>query len=227
VLDANKGKDRPNLGGRPVAEPANWLSGVLDCPGCGGRLHVHGGHTPAGNPRTPKLRCGGHYKKRLACGQFKGIEAQPVTDAIAALFAGDDSTDILAFQRIAGNAHELDALRASLAKLQAKLSFTEDDAELDALVAERKMIRAAIDSFTVVPDSYDYAPTGQTVAGMWAGDEAAKRNMVKAVKATWGLELAEHDGQWEIVVGAASGETGEAGEIVDLGNGLCFRRQAA
>jgi DNA invertase Pin-like site-specific DNA recombinase len=225
LLDVNVTKDRANKGGRPVAWPANWISGILDCPGCGGKLYMNAGLTPQGNPRTPKLRCGGYGKKRLSCGRFLGIDALPVVDAVTAMFAGD-TTDILAFQRVAGNAHELDALRASLSKLQARLSATEDDNDLDALVAERKSVKARIEQFAVIPDSYDYAPTGQTVAGMWHGDDTVKRNMVKAVKESWGLVLSEHEGQWAITIGTEFKDTSRPAGIVDLGNGLCFRRAA-
>src|SRR5260370_19716461 len=189
VLDANADKDadnRANKGGRPVAEPANWISGVLDCAECGGKLYLNAGLTPAVDhrtgkprvqkPRTPTLRCGGHGKTRVACGRFKGTDAQPVIDLITDFFTSVP-IDILAFQRVAGNAHELDALRASLRKLQARLSVTEDDDELDALVAERKSVKALIEDFEVIPDSFDYAPTGQTLADMWSGDDAVKRNL--------------------------------------------------
>ncbi|MGV9308518.1 recombinase family protein [Nonomuraea sp. NPDC003727] len=224
VLDANMTKDRANKGGRPVARPANWLSGVLDCPECGGKLYLNAGLTPAGNARTPKLRCGGHNKQRLSCGAFKGCEAQPIVDLIGAMFASD-TTEILAFQRVAGNAHELDALKASLSKLQARLSVTEDDDELDAMVAERKAIKARIEGFAIVPDSYDYAPTGQTVAQMWNdGDDTVKRGMVRAVKQTWGLSLAHHDERWGLAIDAVAPKGAEGADVVDLGNGLCFRR---
>jgi DNA invertase Pin-like site-specific DNA recombinase len=226
VLDVNVTNDRANKGGRPVAQAANWISGILDCPGCGGKVYLNAGLTPQGKPRTPKLRCGGYGKKRLSCGQFKGIDARPVIYAVTAMFAGD-TTDILAFQRVSGNAHELDELKASVAKIQGRLSATEDDSELDRLVAERKGIKAAIEGFVVIPDSFDYAPTGQTVAGMWNGDDAAKRNMVKAVKDAWSVALSENGGQWEIKIGADFEDNGEAAGIVDLGNGLCFRRVAA
>jgi DNA invertase Pin-like site-specific DNA recombinase len=235
VLAVNVTDARKNKGGRPVAWPANWLSGILDCPECGGKLFLQAGLTPAVDyrtgkprtpkPRTPKLRCGGHAKQRLSCGAFKGIDAQPVIGLIAAMFAGD-TTDILAFQRVAGNAHELDALHAQLRKIQARLSATEDDDELDALVASRKAMKAQMEGFTVVPDRFDYAPTGQTVAQMWNdGDDAAKRGMVRAVKASWGMTLVSHGGQWGIAIGTAGHEsTEDPAGIVDLGNGLCFRR---
>ncbi|MFI9638972.1 recombinase family protein [Micromonospora sp. NPDC051925] len=235
VLDANMGESRANKGGRPVASPANWISGILDCPECAGKLFLNAGLTPAKDartgrprvqkPRTPKLRCGGHAKRRLSCGEFRGIDAQPVIDVVSGMFASD-TTDILAFQRVAGNAHELDEMHAGLRKIQARLSATEDDDELDTLVAERKAIKARIEGLVIVPDSFDYAPTGQTVAQMWnAGDDTVKRAMVRAVKASWGMVLAEHDGRWGIAVGTVDrdGPTG-AMEIVDLGNGLCFRR---
>ncbi len=228
VFAANMTDSRANRGGRPVALPANWISGILDCPECGGKLFLNAGKTPAGNPRTSKLRCGGNAKERLSCGRFKGCGAQPVIDGVTGMFASDP-TGILAFQRVAGNAHELDALNAELRKIQARLSATEDDDELDAMVAHRKAVKARIEGFTVVPDSFDYAPTGQTVAQMWNdGDDTVKRGMVRAAKKSWGMILAGHGGQWVIEIGTEDSEgTGNANGIVDLGNGLCFRRQAA
>jgi DNA invertase Pin-like site-specific DNA recombinase len=224
MLDANMTDDRENKGGRPVAWPANWLSGVLDCPGCGGKLYMNAGYTPQGHPRIPKLRCGGYGKRRLACGRFRGCVAQPVIDVIESMFSSD-ATPVLAFQRVAGNAHELDALKASLSKIQARLSATEDDDELDKLVAQRKAVKASIESFVIVPDSFDYAPTGQAVSDMWKGDDVVKRGMVRAVKESWGMVLADHQGQWGIAIGTAGSQgLGDANGIVDLGNGLCFRR---
>ena len=41
----------------------------------------------------------------------------------------------------------------------------------------------------------------------------------------WGMILANHEGQWMIKIGTAGSK--DANGIVDLGNGLCFRRQAA
>jgi DNA invertase Pin-like site-specific DNA recombinase len=228
VLAANMTDARVNKGGRPVAWPSNWISGILDCPECGGKLFLNAGKTPAGNPRTPKLRCGGNARERQACGRFKGCDAQPVIDGVAGMFASDP-TEVLVFQRVAGNAHELDALNAELRKIQARLSATEDDDELDALVAQRKAHKARIEGFVIVPDSFDYAPTGQTVAGMWNdGDDTVKRGMVRAAKKSWGMILADHGGGWVIDVGTAGSQGGaDANGIVDLGNGLCFRRQAA
>jgi DNA invertase Pin-like site-specific DNA recombinase len=60
-----------------------------------------------------------------------------------------------------------DPYGAELRKIQARLSATEDDDDLDALVAERKEVKARIEGFGIIPDSFDYAPTGQTVSQMW------------------------------------------------------------
>jgi hypothetical protein len=227
VLAANLTDGRGNKGGRPVAQIANWLSGVLGCPSCGARVHVQGGRTPAGNARTPKLRCGGHAKQRQACGVFKGCDAQPVIDVLDSLL-GDDATPILAFQRVAGNAHELDEMRAELTRIQGRLSVTEDDNDLDKLIADRKALKADIDGFVAVPDVYDYAETGQTVGDMWAaGDTDVKRGMVRAIKESWGLALTEANGQWGIAIGTGFTGAIDANGIVDLGNGLCFRRENA
>jgi len=119
-------------------------------------------------------------------------------------------------------------MRAELAKIQSRLSITEDDDALDALVATRKALRAAIDGFELIPDAYDYAETGQTVSQMWtAGDTDVKRAMVHAIKDSWGLALSEHEGGWGIKIGTDFRGMSDANGIVDLGNGLCFRREAA
>ncbi|MCM3882150.1 recombinase family protein [Frankia sp. R82] len=221
VLAANLTDARGNRGGRPIARDVNWLSGILDCPSCGAKLNVNAGHTPAGNPRTPKLRCGGHPKKRLACGIFRGCDAQPIIDAIETMLSSD-TTPILAYQRVAGNAHTLDEMHAELAKIKSRLSATDDDDELDELVASRKALRAAIEQFEIVPDSYDYAETGQTVGHMWtSSDTDAKRGMVRAIQRAWGMALSEHGGAWVIQIGAGFADTSGADGIVDLGNGLC------
>lgn len=237
VLEANLTESRANKGGRPVMWPANWLSGVLDCPACSGKLYMNAGLTPATNsrtgkplvqrPRTPMLRCGGTARQRLACRRFTGTDARPIIDLVASVFAEDD-TPVLAFQRVAGNAHELDALNAELRKVQARLSATEDDDALDALIMERKAIKARIGGFVVVPDRFDYAPTGRTVSEMWnGGDDALKRGMVRAVKQSWGVALVNHEGQWGVAIGTAGDVTDADGTtgIVDLGNGLCFRSE--
>jgi hypothetical protein len=225
VIVENKTDARGNKGGRPVAQPSNWISGVLDCPECGGKLFLNAGTTPAGNPRTLKLRCGGNVRERLACGRFKGTEAQPVIDLITGMFASDP-TRVLAFQRIAGNAHELEELNAKLPRLQSQLSVITDRATRREALAGIEALEDEILSFEVIPDDFDYAPTGQTVAQMWNdGDDAVKRGMVRAVKKSWGMILARYEGQWAIDIGTAGSKNlGDANGIVDLGNGLCFRR---
>jgi len=229
VLDANATEARANRGGRPVGRAANWLSGVFDCPDCGGRLYVNAGHTPAGNPRTPKLRCGGFAKSRKSCGQFLGMDVAPVVARLEELFGADD-TELLAYQRVEGNAHELDEMKADLSRLQAQLSATDDDDDLDALVARRKALRGEIGAFQVVPDSFDYAPVSdgpRTVAALWASSDDAKRTIVRAVKHALGLEVIEMGPdaplRW---FPAAEMLAGDSEGIVDLGGGVCFRAQS-
>lgn len=57
---------------------------------CGCRLYLNTGLAPQGDPRTPKLRCG-YGKKRLSCGRFKGIDAQPASLARLCMWSGDDA----------------------------------------------------------------------------------------------------------------------------------------
>lgn len=80
--------------------------------------------------------------------------------------------------------------------------MTEDDDELDKIVVERKLVKVGIESFAIVPDSFDYAPTGQTVSDMWKDDDAVKRGMVRAVKESWVLILANREGKLGIAIGA-------------------------
>jgi len=69
---------------------------------------------------------------------------------------------------------------------------------------------------------HDYAPTGQTVAQMWNdGDDAVKRGMARALKDSWGMALADRDGQPVLVIGTAGpASTTGPGGIADLGDGL-------
>ena len=49
--------------------------------------------------------------------------------------------------------------------------------------------------------------------------------MVRAVKESWGMTLTNDAGQWGFAIGTAGSRgTADASGIVDLGNGLCFRR---
>jgi hypothetical protein len=50
--------------------------------------------------------------------------------------------------------------------------------------------------------------------------------MVRAVKDSWGMILADHGGAWGVKIGTTFKDVSDAEGIVDLGNGLCFRRAA-
>ena len=63
--------------------------------------------------------------------------------------------------------------------------------------------------------------------GMWKENDVVKRTMVRAVKDAWGMILASVDGGWGIKIGTDFKDNSKANGIVDLGNGLCFRREAA
>jgi hypothetical protein len=228
VLEANKTSARNNRGGRPLKQPTYWIAGVLDCPGCEGKLYFNGGIDRKGNPRNAKLRCYGNAKQHLACGRFKGCDPKPILDGIAEMFASD-TTKVFAFQRVAGNAHELETLKASLPKLQSQLSVITDRATRRETLAQIEELEDRIDSFEVIPDDFDYAPTGRTVSQMWnEGDDTVKRGMARAVKESWGMKLVNHEGKWAIDIGTKRPEdTGNVNGIVDLGNGLCFWREIA
>jgi hypothetical protein len=81
-------------------------------------------------------------------------------------------------------------------------------------------------SFEIIPDSFDYAPTGQTVSRMWSeGDDTTRRNMLRAVKTVMGLDLNPDASDVDrIYVGILPAEA-ESDGIVDLGGGICFRRE--
>ena len=227
VLDANATEHQVNKGGRPVACPANWISGLLECPECGGKLYVNSGRTPSGNPRTPVLRCGGMAKTRRSCGRYKAVDARLVAGELDAMF-GDDTTGVLAFQRVAGNGHVLDGMKADLAKVQAGCGLAVDDDEFERLSAERRELKSLIAGFELEPDSYDYAPTGKTISGMWHESDDNKRRIVKAVASSIGLDISPVWGMDadNLSLGVLASERVTDG-IVDLGEGLCFRQPEA
>src|SRR5262249_42077969 len=136
----------------------------------------------------------------------------------------DEDAEILSYQRVSGNGHELDEMEADLAKLQARLSATDDDDELDKLVAQRKALRARISGFELVPDSLDYGLTGQRVAGVRARSDEGKRRLVKAVANSIGLDITAEWGMDEhsLWLHTMPSELVCDG-IVDLGEGVCFR----
>ncbi|MBL7493608.1 recombinase family protein [Frankia sp. AgB1.9] len=225
VLAENMTTSRVNRGGRPIGSVDNWLSGILACPSCGGKTYVQSGPTASGNPRVPRLRCGGQKQERKACGIFTGCASAPIVNLVDSMLS-HDATPILAFQRVAGNSHERDDMQSEVAKIQGRLSVTDDDDMLDELIATRKSLKAAIDGFILVPDVYDYAETGQTVGQMWkAADAKAKQGILRAIRDSWGLALSKDGGRWGITIGTGFTSADDANDIVDLGNGLCFRRQ--
>jgi hypothetical protein len=205
---ANRARKTPNRGGR-ISH--HWISGIIDCPECGYPMYLK--NKSSGS----MLYCSGPRKTWTPCGLFKGAPAQPIMNKLDARLSGDE-TPILAFQRVSGNQHELDELEATLDSMQATLSaVTDRQARRDALDA----IEAAedrIEAFTVIPDSFDYAPTGKTLADLWA-EEANRHSMLKAIKQTMGLDFYPPD---DIYLGVIPSETVTDG-IVDLGGGICFR----
>jgi hypothetical protein len=110
-----------------------------------------------------------------------------------------------------------------LTALQASLSRLEDDDELEQALADRKALRAHIAAFQIVPDTYDYAETGETISGMWErADLDQRRAMISAVKDSGSIVLRlKDDGNWGIRVRLVTRRPGEP--IIDLGHGLCFR----
>jgi DNA invertase Pin-like site-specific DNA recombinase len=158
-----------NLGGRPVQLAKSWVSGLLPCPRCGGRLYVLRGKT---------LRCGGRGKDRRGCG-LSGIDLASVMSQVEAI-AGNPATDVYRYQRVSGNQGELDELTAELDRVRQTLAATDDDDEFDRLSARRKELRAAIEAFDLVPETYAMTPTGETLADLWqTGD---KRAILKALQ---------------------------------------------
>jgi DNA invertase Pin-like site-specific DNA recombinase len=206
--NANRARKSPKRSGRRTQ---HWISGVIDCPECGYPMYLK--DRPAG----PMLYCSGPRKTWTPCGRFKGCSATPIMQKLDSMFRESD-TPLLAYQRVTGNQHELDELEATLDSLQATLStVTDRQARRDAISA----IEAAedqIEAFTVVPDTFDYAPTGKTLADLWA-EEANRHSMLKAIKQTMGLDFYPPD---DIYLGVIPSETVTDG-IVDLGGGICFR----
>jgi DNA invertase Pin-like site-specific DNA recombinase len=224
VLKANEDREtRKNRGGNPNYQAKSWLSGVLDCPVCGGGLFTNQGKNRNGTARTVMLRCVGKKNERVACRRFPNQVAQVIQDEIDALFS-DDPTPLLRFDRIAGNAHVKAAMEADLDKLSASLGSVRDRAERRAVMAKIEEMEDSIESFELIPDSFDYTPTGETLASAWVkGDVEAKRAMLRAVKDAGGIGLVNVEGRW--TVRASYAPEGEEGGIIDLGGGICFRKR--
>jgi hypothetical protein len=166
-------------GGRPVSLATSWISGILDCPRCGGHLYVL---------RGKSLRCGGKGKHRHSCG-ISGIDLAGVTDQIDELVYGEDRA-VYRFQRVSGNQGELDELNAELSRVRQTLAITDDDNEFDALSDRRKELRAAIDSFDLVPETYAMTETGETLADLWFNaDSATRREMFRSLHSRLGFNV--------------------------------------
>jgi len=203
---ANRARSNPNRGGR---KNTHWVSGVFDCPECGGMTYVN-----AGADRKTKLRCGGFRKTRQACGRFTGCLLDPILATLDEQFSTSE-IPLLAFQRIAGNQHELDELRQQISVKRATLA---DAVDIMSAAAEISRLETQVRDFTVIPDDFDYAPTGKTIADLWA-DESSRNSMLKAIKRTMGLDFYPPD---DVYIGVMPTEVVNDG-IVDLGGDVCFR----
>jgi DNA invertase Pin-like site-specific DNA recombinase len=158
-------------GGRPVQQATSWISGILDCPQCGGHLYVLRGKT---------LRCSGKGKNRRSCG-VAGIDLGYVTDQIDELIYGGENP-VYRFQRVSGNQGELDKLKAELQRVRDTLATTDDDEEFDTLSARRRTLREAIAEFNLVAETHDMTPTGETLADLWhLADSMSRREIMKAL----------------------------------------------
>ena len=174
----DRGAIMNNTGGRPVQLATSWISGVLDCPRCGGHLYVLRGKT---------LRCGGKGKDRRSCG-VAGISLAYVTSQIDDLIYGEDRA-IFRYQRVSGNQGELDQLKAELDRVQQTLATTDDD-DISALVASRKNLRDAIAGFVLVPETYAMTATDETLAGLWhMSDSMTRREILKALHSRLGFSV--------------------------------------
>lgn len=163
-----RGAIMDNLGGRPVQKATSWISGMLPCPGCGGKLYVLRGKT---------LRCSGKGKDRRSCG-VSGINLASVTRQVDEIMSSPNIA-VYRYQRVTGNEGELAELKSELDRVRQTLATTDDDDEFDRLSARRRELREAITSFRLVPESYDMRPAGETLADLWkTGDQ---REILRAI----------------------------------------------
>lgn len=176
MLDEQQENGIKNLGGRPVSLSTNWVSGLLDCPRCGGHLYVR---------RQKYLTCGGKGKYRKSCG-VHGIPLDRVVEQIERLLARDD-IKVYRYQRIAGNAGDLAELQQELERVRQTLAITDDDAEFDRLSDRRKELRKEIAEFQLIQETWDMSPTGETLADLWLSGD--KRQIMKAVMGYIGIHV--------------------------------------
>jgi DNA invertase Pin-like site-specific DNA recombinase len=206
---AKRGAPYRNLGGHPVQRPWSWLSGLLDCPRCGGILYVLAGKS---------LRCNGRGKNRRGCGVC-GIPLDYVTKQIDAIVAND--AEVYRYQKISGNQGELEELNAELDRVKQSLAITDDNDEFDKLSARRKELLKAREEFKLVPETYDMLPTGETLADLWrTGD---KREIMKALQQYISFNVAYGDEQHRVkgyvwIEGFYPGET-----LIELTPDTCIK----
>jgi DNA invertase Pin-like site-specific DNA recombinase len=206
---SDRGAVMNNLGGRPVALATSWISGLLECPRCGGHLYVSRGKT---------LNCGGKGKDRRSCG-VSGINLAKVAEQVEAIVERDDVA-VYRFQRVNGNQGELDELNAELDRVRQTLAATDDDDEFDRLSASRKSLREEIAGFALVADAYEMTPTGETLADVWrTGD---KRAILKAVQRYVRFYfIDEPNGRDYVWLGEVAGYP--EGRLVELSDDMCVK----
>jgi hypothetical protein len=130
-----------------------------------------------------------------------------------------DDIPLLSMQRITGNAHELDELKSEIAKRRATLA---DATDIMSAASAINNLEQQVSEFRLIPDSFDFAPTGQMLSEVWA-DDTNKARILRAIKSSMGLDLAPTlDDQPLIYIGTLPPETIKDG-ICDLGGGICFR----
>jgi DNA invertase Pin-like site-specific DNA recombinase len=169
VMDQLQKDGRRNLGGRPVKLAKSWISGLLDCPRCGGHLYV---------VRGTSLRCAGRGKDRRSCG-VSGINLARVTDQIETIVKRDD-VPVYRYQRVSGNQGELDELQRELERLNQMPLTTIARSDRGAHVDRIAGVEDQIEAFDLVADTFDMTPTGETLAEIWeTGD---KREIFKAIQ---------------------------------------------
>jgi hypothetical protein len=195
-----------NLGGRPVQLAKSWISGVLDCPGCGGHLYVLRGKT---------LRCSGKGKDRRSCGVASINLAHVINQIDDDVIYGEDRA-IYRYRRVSGNQGELDSLKAELDRVRQTLAITDDDDEFDRLSARRKALREAIAGFVLVAETYEMTPTDETLAGLWhESDNMTRREILKALHRHLGFSV-DADGNFSIDEMMWHGDT-----LVELTSDTC------
>ena len=169
----------------------------------------------AAGPRVTYVRRNfgvvGKAKQRLSCRRFRLLDAS-ADYRCSGFVVGRRRDARLAFQRVAGNAHELDEIRAGLSRIQGRLSCNRGRRRVGRVGCGAQGRERAHRGFRVSP-MLRLRATGQTVSEMWSGDDTVKREMVKAVKKSWGLALTKHEGEWGIPVGGAFTGTSRATEL--------------